>query len=194
MVEDKTAIIGIDPGKLGFICIYLDGEYTFYPMPYHKVPTGEKLKSGKPKMKNEFHENGFRSLIFKINENFPNCKFIAAIEDVHGREGWSAQNNFNFGYVAGMQKMICIMLGAEIEMVKPQKWQSIMYKGFNKIMIPSSTGKTMDCDTKATSEMVAKKLGEGIDFRKTERSTTSDDNKTDAFLICEYKRRKVNFC
>jgi len=188
----KKAIIGIDPGKSGFFCVYAEGEYTFYPMPYHKVGSGEFLKSGKPQMKSVFHEEGFKPLIYEIHYKFKSYELHAAIEDVHGREGWSAQNNFNFGHVAGLQKMVAIILGAKIEMVRPQKWQSVMYKGFEKIKKPSSTGKTMVNDTKATSIMVAKALNPKLDFKKTERAKTEDDNKVDAYLICEYLRKKLN--
>lgn len=63
-----------------------------------------------------------------------------------------------------------------------------MYIGYNKVMKPSSTGKTMIHDTKATSAIVSKIIAPDIDFRKTERSKNIDDNKTDAFLICKYMR------
>lgn len=190
MVEMKTKeiFIGIDPGKGGFICIYnpIIGEHTFYQMPYHKVETGEFLKNGKPQMKAEFHEGGLIDIVYKIHKDFKGFKIHACIEQVLGRAGWSATNNFNFGYIAGMQKLMMLFLKAEILMVRPQKWQSIIYRGTDKQMIPSSTGKTMIHDTKATSRIVAQKMAPHIDFRKTERSKNIDDNKTDAFLMCEY--------
>lgn len=187
----KKAILAIDPGKAGFICLYINKKYFFYPMPYHKVDSGEKLKNGKPKMKLEFYECGFRDLVLELNEKVRGYELHAVIEEVIGREDWSAQNTFNFGYVAGMQKMICVMLGVKAEMVRPQKWQAFMYKGIKKIMKPSKSGKTMVHDTKATSIMVAKMLGGDLDFRRTVRCDDADDNKTDAFLMCEYKRRNL---
>lgn len=188
----KEAYIGVDPGKAGFITIFKDGKFSFYPMPEHKVETGKLLKSGKPQMKTEFHEDGFRELVFAIARELNGYKIFAAIEEVGGRQGWSAQNNFSFGHTAGLIKMTLIMLSAEVTMVRPQKWQSEMYRDFDKIMMPSSTGKTMVHDTKATSAIVAKAMGPGVDFRKTERSKTDDDNKTDSFLICLYLYRILN--
>lgn len=187
-MKTKELYIGIDPGKGGFICIYnpIIGEHTFYEMPYHKVETGELLKSGKPQMKSEFHEAGLVEIVYKIHRQFKGYKIYACIEEVIGRAGWSANNNFNFGYIAGMQKLMMHFLGAEVFMVRPQKWQTMIYRGYDKVMKPSSTGKTMIHDTKATSGIVAKDMAPKIDFRKTERSKNIDDNKTDAFLICEY--------
>lgn len=184
----NNIFIGIDPGKSGFFCIYnpqLD-KHTFLTMPERKVETGKKLKSGKMETKNEFYMEGLRDIVFNIKKQFPNHKFYTTIEEVGGRQGWSAQNNFNFGHTAGLQALVPIMLGSNIQFVRPIKWQTYMYKGFKKIMIPSSTGKTLIHDTKATSEIVAKSLRPDISFTRTERAKTIDDNKTDAFLICMY--------
>lgn len=186
----NTVFMGIDPGKEGFIVLYnkQTGEREFLQMPLKDVPTGEFKKNGDPKTTQEFDAFGFRKLILDIAAKYQGCKFYGVIEDVIGRQGWSAQNNFNFGHTAGLQLMILIMLNATYEMVRPQKWQSIIYRGYNKVMVPSSTGKTMIHDTKATSKIVAKAIAPEIDFRKTTRSTKMDDNKTDAFLMCEYAR------
>lgn len=195
MSENKRAIfIGLDPGKSGFIAIYdplaLEDPWEFLSMPEHKVETGKKLKSGKPEMKPEFHTEGFRDLFFYIYKKYKNCNFVAAIEKVNGRQGWSAENNFNFGHTAGLQMMLLVMLKADIELVTPQKWQSVMYQGYQKVMIPSSTGKTKIHDTKATSAIVAQDLAPKINFCRTERAKIIDDNKTDSFLIATYKYRR----
>jgi len=193
----KKAFIGVDPGKAGFFTIFVNGEYTFYPMPTHKVETGELLKSGKPKMRTEFHEAGLKTLVYEIHSKVKGCELHACIEKVIGRQGWSAERNFEFGRVAGLQKMVLIMLNAKIEMTRPQKWQSVMYQDFDRIMVPSSTGKTMVHDTKATSKMVAPILAPNIIFSKQgvlkKDGTTHniDDNKTDSFLICTYIQKKI---
>jgi hypothetical protein len=184
----KNIFIGVDPGKSGFITIYEPetDEYTFYPMPEHKVETGEKSKTGKIVIKTEFNPEGLVKLVFEINSKYKGCKLYSTIEEVNGRQGWSAQNNFSFGHTAGLQMMLLLMLGAEITLVRPQKWQSYMYEGIDKIMVPSSTGKTMVHDTKATSALLSQKLRPEINFCKTERSKKIDDNKTDSFLLCIY--------
>lgn len=188
----NVAYIGVDPGKAGFITLLLDGEFTFYPMPYHKVETGELTAGGKPKMKSEFHEAGLRDLVFEIKKKVGKRTLKVGIEAVGGRGGWSATNNFNFGYTAGLQKMIFIMLGAEITMIRPQKWQSFMRQGYKDIRKASSTGKTMVSDPKAVAEMIVESEYPHIDFRKTERAKKNDDNKIDSFLICIYMYRINN--
>ena len=188
----KEAYIGVDPGKTGFITLMIDGEFTFYPMPTHKIETGKFLKSGKPKLKEAFHEEGLRNLVFDIRKKTQNHSLNVAIEDVGGRGGWSATNNFNFGYTAGLQKLMFIMLGAHIIMVRPQKWQSFMRQGYPDIKKASSTGKTMISDPKAVAKVIVDAEYPNIDFRKTERAKNVDDNKIDSFLICLYLYRINN--
>lgn len=186
-----VVVIGIDPGKDGFISIRrIDGSFEFIEMPEHKVPTGKISKTGREEMKSEFNPAGFVEIVDHIKEEYQGFKILGCIEEVQGRQGWSATNNFNFGHTAGLQYSVLSMIGAEIEMVKPQKWQSFMYNGFCKTMKPSSTGKTMVHDTKATSAIVAQQLAPEIDFRKTERSKEIHDGKTDSFLICMYRYQR----
>ena len=191
-MKDKIAYIGVDPGKQGFITLMKDGEFTFYPMPYHKIDTGEVTKTGKAKTKSVFHIEGLRELCFQIRKETQDYHLKVAIEEVGGRGGWSATNNFEFGYTAGLQKMIFVMLGAEIIMVRPQKWQSYMRQGYPEIKKPSSTGKTMISDPKAVAKVIVDAEYPNIDFRKTERATKVDDNKIDSFLVCLYLYRINN--
>lgn len=186
---EKTLYIGIDPGKSGFITLFDGIEFDFIAMPEHKIPTGNLLKSGKPQMKKEFNEAGLRDIVFYIYKKYSGYKFVGAIEDVTGRAGWSAQNNFTFGDTTGLQRMILIMLNAKIIKVRPAKWQSFMRQGYDNIKKPSSTGKTMVSDPKAVAEMIVNTEYPYIDFRKTERSKKVDDNKVDSFLICLYVYR-----
>ena len=186
----NVAYIGVDPGKSGFITIFINNEFIFIPMPDHKVETGKLLKSGKPQMKTVFHEAGMRDIVFQIKDICKGKEIKVAIEEVGGRGGWSATNNFNFGHTAGLQKMIFIMLGAEITMVRPQKWQSVMRQGYANIKKASSTGKTMISDPKAVAKLIVDTEYPNIDFRKTDRSKVDDDNKIDSFLVCLYLKRK----
>lgn len=190
---DKKAFIGVDPGKTGFITVFVDGEYIFYPMPTHKVESGKFNRNGTPKMKEVFWEEGLPYLYEEIKYQLKSYLVSAAIEDVIGREGWSAQNNFNFGGITKQLKLMLLMLHpVSIIEVRPQKWQSVMYQGIEKIKMPSSTGKTMINDTKAMSAKVAQMLEPDIIFskqavRKKDGTTHKiDDNKTDSFLICRY--------
>lgn len=186
--------IGVDPGKDGFITIFdpQKVEFSFIPMPTEKVETGEVLKSGKPKTKTTFSEKGLRDIVFLISSTYVGYEKYAAIEEVTGRQGWSAQNNFAFGHTAGLQKMILIMLDCDITMVRPAKWQSYMRQGYKEIKKPSSTGKTQVMDAKAIAEMIVTTEFPDIDFRKTERAKVNHDGKIDSFLICLYLFRNLN--
>lgn len=176
---ERVAYIGIDPGKQGFITVLLnENETQFYPMPYVK-------KDGK----SVFCEDCLYDIIQEIEYYTSDYKVKVAIEEVQGRGGWSATNNFNFGYIAGMQKMMMIMLKAEITMVRPQKWQSEMRKGYSLIKKASSTGKTQVNDSKAIAEMIATTEWPDVDFRKSQRARKNDDNKIDSFLIAQYLKR-----
>ncbi len=187
----RTILFGMDPGKDGYITAWDGKQFTFYAMPTHRVDTGEVLKSGKPKMKTEFHISGLVDLVFQIRKDFPSGKnhIIVAIEEVGGRGGWSATNNFNFGHTAGLQRMVFEMLRAEIIMVRPQKWQSVVRQGYELKKVRSSSGKTMVVDSKMMAEHIAVTEYPGIDFRKTERSKKNHDGKMDSFLICLYNIR-----
>lgn len=190
--------IGVDPGKTGFITLLKnDDNPVFFEMPYKKVETGELLKSGKPKTKLEFDEYGFIHIFNDIlygyiaNENVDTEVYVS-IEEVQGRGGWSATNNFNFGYIAGMLKMLFITMGIKnILMVRPQKWQSYMRQGYPDLKKASSTGKTQIRDPKAVAEMIVKNEFPSIDFRKSERAKKNDDNKIDSFLIAQYLKRNI---
>lgn len=183
---------GIDPGKDGFITAFDGSDFTFYEMPTHKVDIEGFLKNGKSKTKTEFNEKGIKDIIKKISLDFPNSEKVFAIEKVVGREGWSAQNNFNFGHTAGLQRMIPIMLDSKYILVRPQTWQSFVRQGYDYIRVPSKSGKTMITDAKAVAEMIVEKEFPNIDFRKTIRSKKNHNGKIDSFLICLHLYRTTN--
>lgn len=189
-MSDKKIFLGIDPGKQGFLVAYNPDkqEHKFYTMPFHDVGTGEFKVKGGEKTESVFHQDGFRDLILQLAKEYSGFKLYGVIEDVTGRQQWSAQNNFAFGFVTGLQTMIYIMLKVEYLPIKPQKWQAMMYRGFDKVKVSSKSGMTMVHDTKATSAIVSKAIAPNIDFRRTTRSKNIDDNKTDAFLISEFCR------
>ena len=183
----KKAFIGFDPGADGFITAKVEGEeHKFYAMPTEPEETGKFLKNGKPQTKPVFSYSGLIELAVVIRMEFSGCRFVAAMEQVGGRGGWSATNNFNFGYKAGCQRMVLELLRAEIIFVRPQKWQSFVRKGYKLIKNPSSSGKTMVIDSKAMAEQIATTEFPGIDFRKTKRADKNHDGKIDSFLICNY--------
>ena len=172
----KKLFVGIDPGKEGFITLIEEGvEPNFIVMPYHRVES-----------KTVFNYAGFKDIFDELKIHYEGYEIIVAIEEVGGRGGWSATNNFNFGFIAGMQEQLFILLGAEIIKVRPQKWQAYMRQGYPDLKKSSSTGKTQVRDPKAVAEMIVEKEWPEIDFRKTTRAKKNDDNKIDSFLIVQY--------
>ena len=85
--------------------------------------------------------------------------------------------------------MIFEILNAEIIMVRPQKWQSVVRQGYDLIKVKSSSGKTMVVDSKMMAEHIATTEYPEIDFRKTKRAKKNHDGKMDSFLICLYNIR-----
>ena len=76
----KEVLVGMDPGKDGFITAFDGIDFKFYAMPTHKVETGKTLKSGKPETKPEFHIAGLANLVFVLKRDFPEHAFKVAIE------------------------------------------------------------------------------------------------------------------
>lgn len=175
----EKVYIGIDPGKQGFIAIIKNEENIFFEMPYEKVD-GKKV----------FCERCLKPLVEDIAELCKGYEIKVAIEEVSGRGGWSAQNNFNFGYTAGLQKLMMIMLDADILMVRPQRWQAFMRQGYPDLKKTSSTGKTQVRDPKAVAELIVTTEWPEVDFRKSIRARKNDNNKIDAFLIAQYLKRQ----
>lgn len=163
--------IGIDPGKNGGIYFHTIGySYQFNQMPL----------IGK-----EFD-------IHKLNSIFESCEDIdcyAVIEDVHSIFGSSAGANWDFAFGCGLLEGILVSHGIPYTKVQPKKWQAEMFEGIPLQQKPSSTGKTVQKDTKRMAEMAAKRLFPSIDLRMTEKCKKSHDGKVDALLICEYCRR-----
>ncbi len=84
------------------------------------------------------------------------------------------QTGKGFGILLGL------LAGLEIphQVVGAKAWQAKLY-----------TGVKADLDTKAKSEIIAKRLFPRADFRKSDRARVAADGLTDAACISEYGRR-----
>lgn len=183
--SNEPVFIGIDPGIKGFFCIMYGEFMEFYPMPNRQ----ELNKSGKGK-KTVLDYPTLIKIVLEIRQKYANFDIHVAIEDVHALQGSASGATFEFGRAVGAQNLAIMLIGAKtIQRYSPKRWQADIWLGHNVIKIPSSSGKTMITDTKATSEGVALKLFPDIDFRKSNRSRKNDDNKIDSLLICEYLKR-----
>ena len=158
-MKQKT-IIGVDPGKEGFITVKTESNMVHYP-----VPTVGK----------ELDLHALAELIVDIVGNCDIDRTMVVIEDVHAIQGSSARATFTFGGVCYALRMGFSMLNVPLVLVAPKKWQKEMYEG-----IPSCA------DKKVMSVMAAKRLFPHHDLRRTTKCTKPDDNLTDSILIAEY--------
>ena len=169
--------IGIDPGKESYICIWEEG----FGFEFVQLPTIGK----------ETDINGVARLFDKIATRFnSNCDIHAVIESVHVIYGSSASSTFEFGKMLGLLEGLLCAHEIPYTKVQPKTWQKEMWQGIAIQTKKSSTGKTQVNDTKAMSEVAAKRLFPTIDLRKNERCKVADHNKVDALLLCEYAKRK----
>lgn len=164
--------IGVDPGSVGFIAVeFGDGGKEFLPL----------------------KDNGWQDVcafLGKIqNEN--DC--VCCMEEIHAVFGSSAGATFSFGETYGVLQGTLIALGIPFHLVPPKIWQREMWTSSDKVY---KTGKDKNgrpirrVDNKATSINAARRLFPDVDFRRTAKCKTVDDNKCDAMLICDYGRRK----
>jgi len=173
----SDAFIGIDPGKNSYITtIAPNGEIVFDPIPM----IGKEID--------------VKALDY-IFQTLENCYQdpIAVIEDVHAIFGSSANATFDFGYTTGLLEALLVAHKIPFTKVQPKTWQKEMWEGVPIQRKASSTGKTQVNDTKAISEMAAKRLFPNEDLRPNDATTRckkSDHNKVDSLLIAEFCRRK----
>lgn len=185
-MEDKTRIIGIDPGKTGAIVCITPGN----PQTIEKwvVPTIGK-------------ELDLRGLV-GILQKFVLLPVHVYIEDVHAIFGSAAGATFTFGFVCGAIQGIVAAAGFKYTLVQPKAWQKEIYQGIPEIRKPSiritkgkRAGKLMQgkLDTKAMSLLAAKRLFPDVDLTATERSTKPHEGIVDALLIAEYGSRRYAY-
>lgn len=158
-------IIGVDPGKEGFITTMSDDGVT---IKHHPIP-----RIGK-----EVDLNALCELILEISTHCVPNRTTVVIEDVHAIPGSGAGQTFNFGGICWALRMGFTMCGFRIVLVAPKKWQKEMYEGIRP-----------DSDKKVMSVQAAKRLFPNHDIRRTPKCKKPDDNLTDSLLICEYARR-----
>ena len=163
MIKDGETVIGIDPGKEGYITVMKSSGVETHPIP----------KVGK-----EVDLSELANLIVTISEECDTSKTVVVIEDVHALAGSAAGATFAFGGICWSLRMGFIMCGLRIVLVAPKKWQKEMFEGIKK----------MD-DTKAMSVLAAKRLFPNVKLTRTDRCTKPDNNLTDSLLIAEYGRR-----
>lgn len=152
--------LGCDPGKKGFCCILSVHSNLFYHYPLFE---GQRLNP---------------ELVEAIR-GMDGQNVMAVIEQVHSMPHDGVSRSFSFGTSYGKILGMFEVLGIPYVTCAPGKWQKAMCEACDKA-----------ANTKLTSYNAARRLLPNMDFRRSERCKTFDDNKVDSTLICLYAQRK----
>ena len=168
--------IGIDPGLDGGIAILRDSIIEL-----HKTP----VIGGK-----DYDIQGMKEILFNLtmarvvaykpsvaNLKMPESVFCT-IENQISMPGQGLTSTLQTGKGFGI--WLGLLAGLEIpyQVVAAISWQKKLF-----------TGVKGNLDTKAKSEVIAKRLFPTADFRKSERARFANDGLTDAACIAEYGKR-----
>ena len=119
----------------------------------------------------------------RVKRNYPLCRVVAVMEEVHAVFGSSAKGTFSFGEVFGFLKGMVFALSI------PKEWQKEIWRSSDRIY-KATNGIRKAIDTKATSITAARRIFPDHDLRRTPSCKNPDDNLCDSMLIAEYARRK----
>lgn len=156
--------IGIDPGLSGGIAFINDLGSLVFPTP---VIGGKEYDIGE--MKKILVNYGMLDI---------RAPLFAMIENQISMPGQGLTSTLQTGKGFGIWLGLLAGLGIPYQVVAAVQWQRKLF-----------TGVKGNLDTKQKSEVIAKRLFPGVDFRKSERSRVAHDGLTDAILIAEYGRR-----
>lgn len=157
----RETYIGIDPGAKGFVCIYNGYGYRHLPL---RETSGEK---------------GISEKVVALFGDVCDTDCFVLMESVHAMPGQGVSSTFTFGQNFGMILGMLIAFGIPYQLISPQKWQKEMVTATDKVD-----------SAKQSSYNAAHRLHPDMDFRRSQRAKTWDDNKVDATLICDYAIRK----
>ena len=156
----RAFYLGCDPGKKGFCCILSVQHNNFYHYPLFE---GQRL--------NQELVDAIKGLV--------GHNVMAIVEQVHGMPHDGVSRSFSFGTSYGKILGMFEAVGIPYVTCAPGKWQKAMWESVDKA-----------ASTKLTSYNAARRLLPNMDFRRSERCKTFDDNKVDSTLLCLYAQRK----
>lgn len=167
----NAVVVGVDPGKSGFICLLGLGNVEhiapeFYPMPVVQPVNG----------KCQYDTAGLVRLFRSFTGMFD--VRLAVIESQQAYPGQGGTSNFSTGYGYGLLMGVAAAVGLAVDSPHPRTWQKDLCRD-----LPG--------DPKMKSILASGRLFPTVDLRRTERCKGPDDNKSDSLLIAEWGRRKV---
>ena len=166
-------IIGIDPGKNGYIAVLQDGKYEFaFIMP--TLPVSKKTT------KRDFDVKDMTSSLVAIQSYNPSIDLVV-IEKQQARPAPEGRGSiFSTGRGFGLLEGIVAALGYPYIIVHPKTWQKVMHAG------------VQGDNTKTRSILAAGRLFPDVDMRKTERCKKAHDGKAEALLLAMYGHKYLN--
>ena len=155
---------GIDPGLSGGIAFIHEGTSGIEALPT-PVIAGKDYDIQAMKMLLVEKMEGTQVLFFTIENqiSMPGQGLTSTLTTGKGFGIW-------LGLLAGLE--------VPFQVISAKQWQNKLF-----------TGTSPKLDTKARSEIIAKRLFPTADFRKSDRARKAHDGLTDAACIAEYGRR-----
>lgn len=156
--------IGIDPGLDGGIAfIYEQGHRS---IDLFKTP----VIAGK-----DYDVQAMKDL---LRQDFTAHTLFCTIENQISMPGQGLTSTLQTGKGFGI--WLGLLAGLEVphQVISAKQWQAKLFSGTSPKL-----------DTKARSEIVAKRLFPSADFRRSEKARVANDGLTDAACIAEYGRR-----
>jgi len=174
-LDEKKAIIGIDPGFNGAVCIMwrdLTNKIELFDVPFVEVIKSGKTKKGNQKKGKEYLDNSMAEIL----EDFygggrPTCHVFLEKVGAMPKQGVASMFSFGTGY--GLWKGIIAAYHLPCTLVTPQSWKKELMQGMKD---------------KEASLVVAQQL-----FPQCRKDLVQqkDIGKADALLLCEFGRRRV---
>lgn len=162
----SRAVIGIDPGLDGGICV--NWECSISPIPIPTVKFGKGRLIDAIDMRNLIQSN--KDALFVLEEASKHSPGVLALCST-----W-----YTFGSIETILKLNRV----SYEIVRPLKWQRHFWA-------KPKMAKGQKFDTKAAAFQAAQKIWPRQDWTKSQRANKPHDGMIDAALISEYARRTL---
>lgn len=156
--------IGIDPGLSGGIA-FLEQQQATRMMPF-ATPT----IAGK-----DYDIQAMKQMLQQWKDT---DSLFCTIENQISMPGQGLTSTLTTGKGFGIWLGLLAGLEVPFQVISAKQWQNKLF-----------TGTSPKLDTKARSEIIAKRLFPTADFRKSDRARKAHDGLTDAACIAEYGRR-----
>lgn len=165
-----STVIGIDPGKDGFLTLLRENGAT----ECEPTPTVSISKKGS---KRDYDVVTMRDILHRWSVDY--TVSMVVIEKQQAFQGQGVSSTFTTGRGYGIWIGLAAGLGLPSVVVHPRTWQRVVCAG-----VPGN-------DPKGRAIIAAGRLFPGVDLRKNERCRVPHDGKADSLLLAWYGRHEV---